>query len=128
MGVMVDEGFMLESKGALAKGFNMCLIQGRSKHITMIILSQRPVWMSRYVLSEASFIQMYSLNDSDDTKGVKRFVADRDGISVLNKPARYHSYYYDVAEDDLRVLSPVPPVDEILDDIDAKLPTMRRTL
>lgn len=128
MGVMVDEGFMLESRGDLAKGFNMCLIQGRSKHITMIILSQRPVWMSRYVLSEASFIQMFSLNDSDDTKGVKRFVSDRDDLSVLNKPQRYHSYYYDVAEDDLIVLSPVPPADDILDAIDEKLPTYKRTM
>jgi hypothetical protein len=128
MGVMVDEGFMLESKGALAKGFNMCLIQGRSKHITMVILSQRPVWMSRYVLSEASFIQMFSLNDSDDTKGVKRFVADRGNVSVMNKPSRFHSYYYDVSEDELLVLGPVPKVDVILDAIDAKLPNIRPTL
>jgi hypothetical protein len=129
IGVMVDEGFMV---GQRSRGFNMCLIQGRSKHITMIVLSQRPVWMSRYVLSEASFIQAFSLNDRDDTKSVKRFVEDRDiegrTVSVLDRLPRYHSYYYDVAEDDLRVLSPVPSVDEILEDIDAKLPTIRRTL
>lgn len=129
IGVMVDEGFMV---GQRSRGFNMCLIQGRSKHITMIVLSQRPVWMSRYVLSESSFIQAFALNDRDDTKGVKRFVEDRDiegrTVSVLNRLPRFHSYYYDVAEDDLRVLSPVPGVDEILDDIDAKLPTMRKTL
>jgi hypothetical protein len=125
MGVMVDEGFMV---GQRSRGFNMCLIQGRSKHITMIVLSQRPVWMSRYVLSEASFIQAFSLNDRDDTKSVKRFVEDRGNVSVLNKLARYHSYYYDVADDDLTVLAPVPKVDKILLDIDTKLPTIRRTL
>lgn len=129
IGVMVDEGFMV---GQRSRGFNMCLIQGRSKHITMIVLSQRPVWMSRYVLSEASFIQAFSLNDRDDTKSVKRFVEDRDvsgrTVSVLDRLPRYHSYYYDVAEDDLRVLSPVPQVDEILEDIDEKLPAQRRTL
>lgn len=129
VGVMVDEGFMV---GQRSRGFNMCLIQGRSKHITMIVLSQRPVWMSRYVLSESSFIQSFALNDRDDTKGVKRFVEDREiegrTISVMNRLPRYHSYYYDVAEDDLRVLGPVDDVDTILDGIDAKLPTTRRTL
>lgn len=129
IGVMVDEGFMV---GQRSRGFNMCLIQGRSKHITMIVLSQRPVWMSRYVLSEASFIQAFSLNDRDDTRSVKRFVEDRDiagvPVSVLNRLPRYHSYYYDVAEDDLLVLGPVPQVEEILEDIDAKLPTIKRTL
>jgi hypothetical protein len=125
IGVMVDEGFMV---GQRSRGFNMCLIQGRSKHITMIVLSQRPVWMSRYVLSEASFIQAFSLNDRDDTRSVKRFVEDRGNLSVLNRVPRYHSYYYDVSEDDLRVLSPVPPVDDILADIDGKLPVIRKTL
>ena len=92
IGVMVDEGFMV---GQRSRGFNMCLIQGRSKHITMIVLSQRPVWMSRYVLCEASFIQAFSLNDRDDTKSVKRFVEDRDvsgrTVSVLDRLPRYHS-------------------------------------
>jgi DNA helicase HerA-like ATPase len=125
IGVMVDEGFMV---GQRSRGFNMCLIQGRSKHITMIVLSQRPVWMSRYVLSEASFIQAFSLNDRDDTRSVKRFVEDRGNLSVLNRVPRYHSYYYDVSEDDLRVLAPVPAVDVILGDIDAKLPIVRKTL
>jgi hypothetical protein len=129
IGVMVDEGFMV---GQRSRGFNMCLIQGRSKHITMIVLSQRPVWMSRYVLSEASFIQAFSLNDRDDTKSVKRFVEDRkiEGVevSVMNRLPRYHSYYYDVADDELLTLGPVDDVDTILASIDAKLPVQRRTL
>jgi DNA helicase HerA-like ATPase len=129
IGVMVDEGFMV---GQRSRGFNMCLIQGRSKHITMIILSQRPVWMSRYVLSEASFIQMYGLNDRKDALTVKGFVEDKEiggrEVSVLNRLPRYQSYYYDVAKDDLMVLAPVPMVDEILASIDKKLPIVRRTM
>src|ERR1700722_17334554 len=44
VGILVDEGYMIDRND---RWFNACLTQGRSRHIPMIILSQRPVWLSR---------------------------------------------------------------------------------
>lgn len=137
IGIFVDEGYMV---GPDNKGFNACLTQGRSKNIPMIILSQRPVWLSRFVFSESTFFQVLPLTDADDRRVVNRFVPidkfllERDGIkstkgSLRDYPLqKYHSFYYDVGEKCMVELEPVPSGSWLLDAIDKKLPNKRRTL
>jgi DNA helicase HerA-like ATPase len=62
IGVFIDEGYMVGDSSA----FRAILTQGRSKRIPMIILSQRPVWLSRFVFSEADFFQVFQLNILND--------------------------------------------------------------
>lgn len=106
-GVAIDEGYMIEVEG----GFNALLTQGRSKRIPMIVCSQRPAWISKYVFSEASFIGVFQLQHYDDRKSVSKFVP----LDVNYRLPRYCSFWYDVGEHTLYRLSPVPPAPAIVE-------------
>jgi hypothetical protein len=107
VGIMVDEGFMLNDSEA----FNTILMQGRSKRIPVIILTQRPVFVSRFVFSEASFIQVFRVIDKRDRKTISEFTpifGDKETSNETLPP--YYSYYYDVSAHKLVTLKPVPPM------------------
>lgn len=123
IGVFVDEGYMLQEN---TEAFNALLTQGRSKHIPLIVLSQRPSWISRFVFSEATFYQVFALNDRRDRKTVTEFIDFKDqqrDFRHVNTLPEFHSFYYDVGRDELIPLAPVPELAEILHDIDKQLRT-----
>jgi hypothetical protein len=114
-GVYIDEGYMIGNNNAQ---FRTLLTQGRSKHIPMIVLSQRPVWMDRFVFSETEFFQIFRLQHRKDRQKVEEFVpADLD-----KRLPEYHSYYYDVGLDKTEIAPPVPDRDEIIRGIESRLP------
>lgn len=121
IGIYVDEGYLIDSRDMW---FNACLTQGRSKHIPMIVLSQRPVWLSRYVFSEASYFQVFDLSHTKDMDKVREYVRDDEG--QLDQPlVDYHSYYYDVVRRRLDTLGPAPNENDILRAINAKLVSLQ---
>lgn len=97
-GVFVDETFMLPNKGA----FEGILTQGRSKHIPVIALSQRPAWISRYAYSEADHFFVFHLNTDDDKLKIRRMI---NGNAIEQLPD-YHSWYYSVKDNKLAVMLP----------------------
>ena len=104
IGVLIDEGYMIDPR---SQWFNACLTQGRSKHISMVILSQRPVWLSRFVFSEADFFVVFDLTHVDDLKTVSKFIKD-DERHLLERPlAPHHSFFYDVGQKRLEVFGSV---------------------
>lgn len=109
IGVYVDEGYMIESADA-NKAYKLLLTQGRSKHIPTITLSQRPVWINRFVLSEATFYQTFRLNDDRDRKALQQFMPNE----AAKELPPFHSWYYDAGKNTLDVLGPVPSDDEIV--------------
>lgn len=113
-GVYVDEGYMVTG----IDSFDAMLTQGRSKHIPMIVLSQRPVWMSRFVFSEADFYQLFNLNLLDDRRKMAEYIRDLDPQYQLEE---YSSIWYDVAEDSVSLFSPVPPREVILETFKRRL-------
>ena len=118
IGVYVDEGYLIDARD---KWFNACLTQGRSKHIPMIVLSQRPVWLSRFVFSEASFFQVFDLTHSKDMDKVREYIRD-DDRHQLDKPLEdFHSFYYDVGRRRLETFGAVPEASHILRLIDGRL-------
>lgn len=120
-GVFVDEGYMVSQGSNSRSWLRALLTQGRSMHIPMIILSQRPVWMDRFVFSESDFYQVFALNHSGDRKKIMEYIpADLD-----ERLPDYHSYYYDVARDETVVLRPVEPEETILSRFDERLEAMR---
>jgi hypothetical protein len=121
IGVYVDEGYMI---GNRSNGFRALLTQGRSKHIPMIVLSQRPVYMDRFVFSESQFFQVFRLQHNDDITNAQKFIP----YDLSERLPRYHSYYYDVVNDKLVVMSPVPDRDAILDTFSTKLHQMRKVI
>lgn len=118
IGVYVDEGYMIDPRD---KWFDACLTQGRSKHIPMIVLSQRPVWLSRFVFSEASFFQVFDLTHAKDMDKVREYIRDDDRLQLEKPLAPFHSYYYDVGKRRLETFGPVPEADKMLLAIDVRL-------
>ena len=106
VGLFFDEAYMLPN----SKAVRAIATQGRSKTMPMIILTQRPVWISRFFLSEADFMQFFRVNDERDLKTLRGFMP-----SEIETPIdKYHSWYYDVADDEIMELSPVPERETIL--------------
>jgi hypothetical protein len=122
-GVYIDEGYML---GQRNMGFRRLLTQGRSLRIPMIINSQRPVYMDRFVFSESQFFQVFRLQHSDDIKSAEKFIPFT--LEELKKLPEFHSYYYDVKANEMVTLTPVPDADAILDTFDTRIPKMRRVI
>lgn len=123
IGVYVDEGLVIGQNNA---GFNACLTQGRSLGIPMIILSQRPVKCSTWILSESTFWMVFFLIKKSD----REKVADDTPLPInyTESLEEHCSYWYDVKKRALFKLKPVPDEVELLARIDAKLPKVRRTL
>jgi hypothetical protein len=109
VGLYFDEGYMVGKSDAL----DALLTQGRSKRIPIIILSQRPAWLSRFCFSEASFYQVFQLIDRRDRVTVQQFIPKDRADMDIPLPA-YNSLWYDVKQDRALQFSPVPPSDAIL--------------
>jgi hypothetical protein len=118
VGIFADEGYMM---GANNEAFQACLTQGRSLRIPMIVCSQRPAWISRFVFSEADFYQLFHLNDERDKETVLSFLP----VGADEQLPEYHSYYYEVGRNKLWKMGPVPEPKEILAALDAKLEKKR---
>lgn len=123
IGVYVDEGYMM---GDSNPAFRALLTQGRSKEIPMIVLSQRPVWMDRFVFSEADFYQVFSLNDAQDRQRVRQFI--HKGVDMEADLPRFHSWYHDVAQNEYCLLQPVPPAGKIRASFKERIGVKRRAL
>lgn len=106
----IDEGYMI---GRANPAFNAILTQGRSKNIEVITLSQRPLWLSRFVFSEATYFSIFNLTDLEDRKTVSRFVP-LEVYSPKTRLARFHSVWYDVAAGEGADFLPVPSRREII--------------
>ncbi len=113
IGLYFDEGYMIPNDAGLVA----CLTQGRSKQIPAIMLTQRPVSISRFAFSEANFFQVFSMIDVRDKQTVKGFAP----INFNVRLPEFSSFYYDVGKDRLNIMLPVPPQDITLDRIDNKL-------
>ncbi len=118
-GVFVDEGYMVDGPW-----FRALLTQGRTKRIPMIVLAQRPVWISRFVFSEADFYQVFHLNHSKDRQKIEEYVP----VDIDRRLPDFHSYYYDVARNSVCVFKPVPTKDEILAVFDARLAALEEKI
>lgn len=120
-GLYFDEGYMIGNRN---KAFRAILTQGRSLRLPLITLSQRPLWMDRFVFSEADMFQVFYLNDKDDRNVVKRYIPD-DHINLDKRLPEHYSFWYDVGQDYATVLKPVPPLPELLKTFEKRLEAMQ---
>lgn len=123
VGVFIDEGHPLAKSDAL----NALLTQGRSKHIPCRICTQRPSWISRFVFSESSFFQVFSLTDKRDRQTVQQFIPPEKADLETRLPP-FHSIWYDVKADDAAHFGPVPPSDVILQTFRDRLSVKRKKI
>lgn len=122
IGVFVDEGYMIGPRNA---GFRMLLTQGRSKHIPLIILCQRPVWLDRFVFSESQFFQVFHLTSRKDVQTLEQYIPRELDFDKL--PERY-SFYYDVRARKLVVMKPMPDKTAILNTFALRTQNLRRVI
>jgi hypothetical protein len=118
VGIYIDEGRMIENSEVAED----LMTQGRSKNIPMIVLSQRPVDVSRYLWGQCEFHQVFPTRDMRDLKTMRNYIPGID-----EKPAipKYHSYYFDKDSRELIHLKPVPLPKDSLAVIDDKLAVKR---
>lgn len=123
-GIFIDEAYMLDKN---SDAFKLIWTQGRSLNLPVISLTQRPVLVSRFMFSEATFHQIFFLVDRRDRKTVEEWIPldfdqyfSRDGNSE-NDLADFWSIYYDVRSRRIFVLRPVPEQDVILGTFHSRL-------
>lgn len=121
IGVYVDEGYMVSSKN---KGFRKLLTQGRSKHIPMIICSQRPVWMDKFVFTESEFKQVFRLQNEGDVDKMEEYIP----FDLSRRLQPRWSYYYDAINDRLDVMKAVPDQPAIRAMFHAKLARLKEVM
>jgi hypothetical protein len=117
-GFFLDEGYAVKQH---SKAMRALLTMGRSKKTPGILLSQRPSWISPFLLSESEFIQAFFLKNPADRERMYKVIY----TDAYPAHKSYRSLWYDVEMDKLSVLNPVPSEDEILTRFDDRVPRRR---
>jgi hypothetical protein len=134
-GLYVDEGYALPDYGR-SVAFTLILTQGRSKRIPVIVLYQRPVWMSRFAVAQADFVRVFKQGDIRDRKTITQFCTPAqlpNGASLgpmqIDALPDYYSLWHDVGKGSTSVLIPAPSKERILQDFKSRLiPLQQRSL
>ena len=117
-GIFIDEGYMLNPRD---KALRAVLTQGRSKQIPVIALSQRPSWISPFIMSEADFLSVFYLQTPADIDRVQEWLPQQDQDGKEPDPyllPEHHSYWYGVSKREFARLAPCPNEDEVMDRFD----------
>lgn len=122
IGLYVDEAYLLPDKEA----FRTILTTGRSRSTPVLSVSQRPVYLPRFVFSEADFYMIFHLNDMRDHKTVRQFVPNNRFWELDKRLPNYVSRWYDVKRDVSFKILPAPDARQIIAVIDAKLRPLHR--
>lgn len=117
IGLLIDEGYALPQKHG--HPFDIILTQGRSLHIPVIVLYQRPAWMSRFAIAQADFFAVFEQNDERDLKITKQFVKPAtlnsgEKVTVFSSLPKYTCLWYDVSRGQSVVLAPAPDRQSII--------------
>ncbi len=120
IGIFVDEGYMVSSGRNKRNWFRTLLTQGRSLHIPIITLAQRPSWIDRFVFTESQYYQVFRLNHVGDRNKIMEYVP-----ADLSAPLpEFHSYWHDVGLNKTYLVKPVPTGDAILGVFKKRLDSM----
>lgn len=122
IGIFIDELFMVKA----SEGFQAILTQGRSLHIPMIMLTQRPRRVPPFSLTENEFTQVFRLGRYDDRKEMETVLPD-ELYSAKIPLERYHSVYYNAPDQVGARLGPVDP-STILPRFSVRLAELERKL
>lgn len=132
IGLFIDEGYAMPNYGN-SPGFTLILTQGRSLHIPVICLYQRPVWMSRFAIAQSDFRCLFKLDDERDAKVAKQFVkpaytksGNKLGPMELEALPKYHSLWHDVGRGQAAILIPAPERQAILQNFKLRLTPQRK--
>lgn len=117
IGLLIDESYMIKRYD---QGLRAILTQGRSKRIPVIMLSQKPSWVSPFIHSESEFKSVFYLQMPEDIERVKEWLPPRRDIDP-GTLAPHHSYWYCVPTREFASFGPCPNEDAVLDMFDNRV-------
>lgn len=127
VGLFIDEGYAMPNYGD-SPAFTLILTQGRSLHIPVICLYQRPVWMSRFAVAQADYVRVFKQGDIRDKKTVTNYCTpailpngSKLGPMEIDRLPDYYSLWHDVGRGNTAVLLPAPGRASILQKIKMRL-------
>lgn len=103
----IDEVSDFHSDGGRAfNGLRALLRKGRSRGITTLMSTQRPVFLSRFALTEAQQIYIFHLSHEDDRKSLDKVIP---GFKLKSNPPprSFKFWHYSVPDDHLQLMNPV---------------------
>lgn len=100
-----DEAYNWHNNGKCGPGLIALLTRGRSKKKTTMLASQRPMWVSRFCLTETQKFYIHLLQDGRDVKALSEVVP---GLSELAMVPKHHFHHYAIGMESPVLFSPVP--------------------
>lgn len=103
-GTLIDETYQVAFGARAGAGLTGLVTRGRARKQTVIMGSQRPAWVPRFVFSEANGYVVMNLNLKQDRDRCYEMTGRR---RVLERVEPRHWLYYDVNADALTPFAPV---------------------
>lgn len=100
----IDELYTFHNNGRGFKGLQALLSRGRSKGITTIGCTQRPVSISRLCITEAQKVYAFKLGDRQDRKRLADVIPNFDDYPI---PKNHAFYFFESGEDQAQLMRPV---------------------
>lgn len=93
--IYYDEIFNWHNRGSIGNNLLGLLTRGRSKGKTVLMASQRPSWISRFVISESKKFYLHFLSDVRDIKRIAEVVPYYDHYE---EPPEFHFYFHHIGK------------------------------
>lgn len=125
IGLFFDEGYLVNP---FSDAWRAILVTGRSLEIPAFTLSQRPVSLPKWTVSEANYYAVFRLNWKKDRETVNQYIPEDKQFPENLVLPEYHSFWYDVSADQAFHLSKAPEASKILQRFDERLRPKRRVI
>lgn len=100
----IDELYTFHANGRAFKGLIALLSRGRSRGITTIMSTQRPMMISRLCITEAQKLYIFKLGDRQDRKRIADVIPNFDDYKL---PSKHGFYYFESGDDNPHLFQPV---------------------
>lgn len=92
----LDETYQFHNNGRSGNGLVGLITRGRSRGITTIMSTQRPTWISTFVMSEAQKIYAFKLTKKTDKKKLADVIPD---FEQAADPPKHGFWYFETGGD-----------------------------
>jgi hypothetical protein len=108
----IDEAYTFHKNAKAGRGLIALLTRGRSKGITTIISTQRPVLISRFCITEANKLYVLRLTDKQDRKRIDDMIPN---YSDEENPPKHGFYFFEAGETEEPILFKPIKLDRMFD-------------
>lgn len=100
----LDETMTFQQNGKAGRGLMSLLQRGRSKGITTIMCTQRPVRIDRACITESNKAYIFYLADKQDKKRIDDLIPN---FSDLPKPPKHGFYFFESGDETPQLMAPI---------------------